>query len=109
MNEAALHDRLAAAYNLIGAALRGGRPDFIRLTDELAVLFDPKGPFNTPTGNLALPPEIGRAVVDIRQVMERFRDASAESGEDAVREIWAVLSRPAVVAALKDREAFKPG
>ena len=109
MNEAALHDRLAAAYNLIGAALRGGRPDLVRVMDELLRLFDPKGPFNTPTGNLALPPEIGHAVIDIRQVMERFRDASAESGEDAVREIWAVLSRPTVVAALKDREVFKPG
>ncbi|MBK5957716.1 hypothetical protein CCR97_05760 [Rhodoplanes elegans] len=107
MNEAALHDRLAEAYNLIAAALRSEAPDFDRVMDAIGRLFDPKGPFNTPTMTLALPPSVDRAVLDLRDVMERFRDRSAESTEEAVREVWSVLSRPEVVAALRKREAFE--
>ncbi|MDC7785476.1 hypothetical protein PQJ75_26615 [Rhodoplanes sp. TEM] len=109
MNEAALHDLLARAYNLIAAALRDDRPDFDRVMDAVGRLLDPKGPFNTPTMTLSLPPSVDRAILDLRGVMERFRDASAESTEEAVREIWSVLSRPEVVKALKEREAFKTG
>lgn len=107
MNEAALHDSLAQAYNLIADARRSEAPDFDRVMDGLGRLFDPKGPFNTPTMTLALPPSVDRAILDIRDVMERFRDRSAESTEEAVRELWGVLSRPEVVAALRKRGAFE--
>ncbi|RAI45087.1 hypothetical protein [Rhodoplanes roseus] len=106
MNEQVLHDLLAKAYNLIAAELRSAAPDFDRVMDAVGRLFDPKGAFNTPTMTLSLPPAVDRAVIDLREVMERFRDAAAESTEEAVRDVWSVLSRPEVVAALKKREAF---
>jgi hypothetical protein len=69
--------------------------------DEIARLFDPKRAFNTPTATVAFNPTIDRAVRDIRDIMERFRDANRESTEDAARDLWAVLSRPDVVAELR--------
>lgn len=107
MNERAIHDLLAKTYNLIAAALRSEHPDFDAVMEQAGSLLDPKGPFNTPTMTLSLPPAVDRAIIDLRDVMERFRDASAEPTKEAVRELWSVLSRPEVVAALKNREAFR--
>ncbi|EJW10364.1 hypothetical protein A33M_0150 [Rhodovulum sp. PH10] len=106
MNEAAIHDRLAQAHNLLAGLLRAdgesvGADEYDRAMDRIALLFDPKGPFHTPSMTVALPPALDRAVIELREIMERFRDATAESSEQAVRELWSVLGRREVVAELR--------
>jgi hypothetical protein len=101
MNEARIHDLLAQAYNRLAAELRSGHPDFDGAMEDLARLFDPKGTFNTPTMVAGLHPELDRAVRDIREIMERFRDANRESIEDAARDVWRVVSRREVVTELR--------
>ena len=41
-------------------------------------LFDPEGPFNTPTMTVSLDPVIDQAVRDAREVIERFRDGNRD-------------------------------
>jgi hypothetical protein len=101
MNEIRIHDLLAQAYNLLAAELRSRHPTFEGPMEEIGRLFDPKGPFNTPTMMLALDPVIDQAVRDVREVMERYRDGNRESVEEAARDLWVVLSRPEVVAELR--------
>ncbi|MGZ8310355.1 MAG: hypothetical protein ACXWU0_11255 [Rhodoplanes sp.] len=62
MNETRIHDLLAQAYNLLAAELRSRHPTFDGPMDEMMRLFDPKGPFNTPTMTVSLDPVIDQAV-----------------------------------------------
>ncbi len=105
MNETRIHDLLAQAYNLLAAELRSRHPTFDGPMDEMRRLFDPKGPFNTPTMTVSLDPVIDQAVRDVREVMERFRDGNRESVEEAARDLWVVLSRPEVIAELRAEAA----
>jgi hypothetical protein len=57
----------------------------------------------------ALDQVIDRAVRDIREIMEQFRDGNRESIEHAARDLWIVLSRPNVVAELRAEAEYGRG
>lgn len=101
MNEVDIQDRLARAYKLLADLAGTNRPDVDAAADAILRLFDPKGPFNTPTAKLDLDPTLQGAVLRIRGIMEQFRDGNRESIEQALHEVWTVLSRPPVIDALQ--------
>ena len=106
MNEADIRDRFARAHRLLTDLRTSDRPDVDAAADAIMHLFDPKGPFNTPTARLRLHPTLQAAVLRIREIMEQFRDGNRESIEQALRDIWGVLGRADVLAALHaDAEA----
>jgi hypothetical protein len=104
MNEGDIRDRLARAHRLLADLRSAARPDIEAAADGIMRLFDPKGPFNTPTAKLKLAPTLQLTVLRIREIMEQFRDGNRESIEQALRDLWIVLDRPDVLAALRPEE-----